>query len=129
MPLIEEAGAHLVAISPMLEKYARQMAAKHHLGFPLLLDPGNRVAGQFGLIYTFPDYLRGIYLRLGLDLPRYSGDESWTLPLPARYVVTSDRIIRQAEVGTDYTVRPEPAATVDFLKQLQAAGAEGDNHA
>ena len=105
-----------MAISPMLEKYALQMAGKYRLGFPLLLDPGNQVAGQFGLIYTFPDYLREIYLKLGLDLPRYNGDESWALPLPARYVVTPDGIIRQAEVGTDYTVRPEPAATVDFLR-------------
>jgi len=109
-----------VAISPMLEKYARQMAEKHQLGFPLLLDPGNELAGRFGLVYTLPDYLREVYLKFGLDLPRFNGDENWTLPLPARYIVVPDGIIRHAEVGTDYTVRPEPAATVDFLRELQA---------
>ena len=108
-----------MAISPMLEKYARQMAEKHHLGFPLLLDPGNELAGRFGLLYTLPEYLRGTYLKFGLDLPRFNGDDSWTLPLPARYIVPPDGIIGQAEVGTDYTVRPEPTATVDFLREMQ----------
>lgn len=109
-----------MAISPMLAKYARQMAEKHRLGFPLLLDPGNQVTGQFGLGYAFPDYLREVYLKFGLDLPRFNGDDSWTLPLPARCIVTPDGIVRHAEVGTDYTIRPEPEATVSFLRELQA---------
>jgi peroxiredoxin len=111
-----------VAISPMLEKYSRQMAEKHQLGFPLLLDPGNKTAGEFGLVHTLPEYLRETYTRFGLDLPRFNGDESWTLPLPARYIVSPDGIIRHAEVGTDYTVRPEPEETLNLLRKLQSSG-------
>jgi peroxiredoxin len=116
----------LVAISPMLEKYARQMAEKRHLRFPLLLDPGNELAKRFGLLYTLPEYLREIYLKFSLDLPRFNGDDSWTLPLPARYIVFPDGIIRQAEVGTDYTVRPEPEETVGFLREQKATSCQGE---
>jgi peroxiredoxin len=118
LPQIEATGAHLVAISPMLEKYSRQMVEKHHLGFPLLGDPGNKVAGQFGLVYELPVDLRAVYLKFSLDLPRFNGDDSWTLPLPARYIVGTEGMIRHAAVGTDYTRRPETEVTVQQLKDL-----------
>jgi peroxiredoxin len=104
----------------MLEKYAREMVEKHQLAFPLLLDPGNKVAGQFGLVFAFPEYLREIYRKFGADLLRFNGDDSWTLPLAARYIVAPDGVIRHDEVGTDYTTRPEPAAIVSILQDLQA---------
>lgn len=105
----------------MLGKYARQMAEKHELGFPLLLDPGNRLAAEFGLVFTVPEFVRDVYLKLGIDLPRFNGDDSWSLPLPARYIVTADGTIHHAEVNTDYTVRPDPAETVSLLQELQAS--------
>ena len=70
----------------MLEKYSKQMVAKHTLGYPLLCDPGNKVAAQFNLVYELPEDLREVYLKFGLDLPRFNDDASWTLPLPARYI-------------------------------------------
>jgi hypothetical protein len=55
---------------------------------------------------------------LGIDLVAYNGDESWTLPVPARYVVDGGGIIRAADVGVDYTHRPEPGKTLDDLRGL-----------
>ncbi len=106
-----------MAISPMLEKYSKQLVEKHQLSFPLLCDPGNKVAGKFGLVYELPEDLREVYLKFGLDLPRFNGDASWTLPMPARYIVATDGMILHASVDTDYTRRPEPAATVQQLKK------------
>lgn len=103
----------------MLQKYSRQVAQKHDLSFPILNDPGNRVADQFGLTHTFPDYLREIYLGFGLDLPRFNGDDSWQLPMPARYVIDRSGTITNAEAHPDYTVRPEPAETIEILEQMQ----------
>jgi len=94
------------------------MAQRHALSFPLLLDPGNQVARAFGLVFTLPDYLQEIYRRFGLDLPRFNGDESWSLPLPARYVIAADGSIRAAAVSVDYTCRPEPEATLAILRSL-----------
>ena len=46
------------------------------------------------------------------------GDDSWTLPMPARYIVDRDATIRYARVGADYTRRPEPLETLVALRAL-----------
>ena len=108
----------MVAISPQDKKYDRALIEKYALGFPLLHDPGNKVASEYGLVWTLPEDMRRVYLQFGLDLPRYNSDESWTLPMPGRFVVDREGIIRSAEVHPDYTTRPEPAETVEVLKRL-----------
>jgi peroxiredoxin len=69
--------------------------------FDLLSDPGNNVAKTFGI-----------------DVAKHNGDDSWTLPMPARFIIDRDSIIRYAEVDPDYTVRPEPSHTIEALKAL-----------
>ena len=70
------------------------------------------------MVWTLPEDMRRVYLQFALDLPRYNGDDSWTLPMPGRFVVDREGIIRSAEVHPDYTTRPEPAETVEVLKRL-----------
>jgi peroxiredoxin len=108
----------LVAISPMLPEQARASVRRLRLSFDLLSDPGNRVADRYGLAWTVPDYLRPIYRKLGSDLPKYDGDDSWRLPMPARFVIDRDGTIRKADVDPDYTVRPEPSETLAALDAL-----------
>jgi len=107
-----------MVISPMVDRFARQVVLKHKLTYPVLLDKRNAVAQQFGLVFTFPDYLKTLYISLGSDLARFNGDESWTLPMPARFVIDREGIIRTADVNPDYTVRPEPAKTIADLKGI-----------
>jgi len=119
-PQIKEAGATLVAISPQREQYLHQMAKRHNLTFDLLRDKGNEVAAQFGLRFTLPDYLQQLYRKLGADLEHFNGDDSWTLPLPARFIIVQNSIIAAADADPDYTMRPEPSKTVEALKAMQA---------
>lgn len=115
---LERAGASLVAISPQKQKYNAQMKKDHDLGFPVLTDEGNQVASRFHLVYEFPDDLKEVYEELGASLPRFNGDDSWTLPMPARYVVRPDGTIAHADVSADYRDRPEPAQTVEQVRAL-----------
>jgi len=102
----------------MVERFARQVVLKHNLTYPVLLDKGNDLARQFGLLYKFPDYLKALYIGFGNDFVKFNGDDSWTLPLPARYVIDREGIIRATAVNPDYTVRPEPEKTIADLKAL-----------
>lgn len=87
--------------------------------FDLLSDRGNRVASRYGLVYTVGAELREIYRdKWGIDLPRFNGDDSWTLPIPARFLVDGSGVIRWAQSHPDYTKRPEPAETVGALIAL-----------
>ena len=68
--------------------------------------------------WTLPDYLRATHTMLGAALPQFNGEDSWTLPMPARYVIAQDGTIAYAEVNADYTRRPEPSAIFPVLEQL-----------
>lgn len=115
VPDIESAGASVVAISPQLEKYSKQVARKLNLTFNVLADKGNKAASAFGLVFTLPDELRGIYAKFGIDLERFNGDDSWTLALPGRFVLDQQGTVLSADVNPDYTKRPEPADIVGML--------------
>lgn len=119
MPEITDAGATLVVVSPQVAPSPREAGKQHpEHGFRLLVDRGNEVARRFGLVFTLPDDLREIYRGLGIDLAIANGDASWTLPMPARYVVDRAGVVRTADVDPDYTRRTEPAATVALLRAL-----------
>lgn len=107
-----------MAISPQRPRYSEQIRKKHELSFPVLSDPGNEWAQKAGLAYELPDDLKELYLGFGGDLTRFNGDDSWTLPMPARYVVQRDGVIAHADVHPDYTRRPEPAETLARVKNL-----------
>jgi len=94
------------------------MADKHDLEFDVLSDQGNEVAGRYNLAHGFPEDLKSVYENLDIDLPRFNGDDSWTLPLPARYIIDRDQVVQYAKVSADYKVRPEPEDTLDALKAL-----------
>lgn len=117
---LEEHGAHLVALTPHLPEYSLEMMDKHSLNFHMLSDPGNAYAARLGLRFTLPEDLKQVYRSFGIDLPKYNGDDSWTLPIPARLVVDSGGIIRAADIDADYTRRPEPAKAIADVAALTA---------
>ena len=117
-PALRATGATLVAITPQTASNSRRSIAQHKLTFPILSDPGNAVAERYGLRYRLPDFLIDLYRQLGVDLTVFNGDGSWTLPIPARFVVDREGRIRYAEADPDYTHRPEPADLLPILEQL-----------
>ncbi len=115
---IEDLGATLVAISPQLPKNSARIAKRHGLDFDVLSDAGNDWARRVGLVFDVPCDLREVYEGFGIDLSKYNGDDSWTLPIPARFLVGADGTIVHRDVDPDYTHRPEPEETVERLRRL-----------
>ena len=107
-----------MAISPQLPGHNRELIRSRGLGFEVLTDAGNEVAAKFGLRFALPAYLREIYASFPLDIAAYNGDASWTLPMPARFIVDGRGVIRYAQSDPDYTIRPEPEETVAALRAL-----------
>jgi peroxiredoxin len=70
------------------------------------------------LRFTLPDDLKAVYLGFGIDLPVRNGEPSWTLPMPARFVVDRGGIVQAVDADPDYEHRPEPQKTVDDVKAL-----------
>jgi peroxiredoxin len=111
-------GAQIVALSPELERYTRNVQKRLNLPFDILTDLHLRTAEQFRLVFVLPDYLRDLYKSFGNSLVRFHDEPGYRLPMPARYVIDKDGIIRAADVNADYTIRPDPAETVRVLRML-----------
>ena len=123
LPEIKALGASLAAISPQTPDHALTLAEKHNLGFVLLSDVGNKVARQYGLVFSLPEPLRQLYKKFGIDLQDYNADQAYELPLPGTFIVAPDGTIRFAFVDCDYTVRLEPDEIVKQLRQIVGPGA------
>jgi len=97
----------------------RETQEPEAFSFEMLRDFGNRVADSYGLVFTLPDELRAIYTKFGIDLGQGNGDGTWRLPVPARFVIDRQDIVRAVDADPDYTRRPEPADTVRILETLR----------
>ena len=111
-------GARIVVLTPELERYTRALHKKLNLSFDILTDLHLKTAEQFRIVFTLPDYLRDLYKSFGSTLDRFHDETEYRLPMPARYVIDKEGIIRAADVNADYTIRPEPSETVKQLRQL-----------
>ncbi len=115
LPLVKEAGASLVTVTPMTTKQSDFMRDQHKLLFPILTDERNQVASQFGIAYTVPTYQQELFSTVFINLPFINGEDSWTLPLPATFVIGQNGVIRYSWANEDYTQRAEPA---DVLRSV-----------
>ncbi len=92
------------------------MHDQHKLRFPLLVDEGNKVARQFGIVYRVPDYQEKLFSSVFINLPHINGDTSWELPLPATYVIGRDGKVQYAWINVDYTERAEPGEVLRLIR-------------
>jgi peroxiredoxin len=113
--------SQIVVLTPGLERYTRALHKKLNLTFDILTDLHLKTAEQFRLVFTLPDYLRELYKSFGSTLDRFHGESEYRLPMPARYIIDKQGIIRAADVNADYTIRSEPAETLKQLRMLAAS--------
>jgi peroxiredoxin len=115
---IRALGATLAAVSQQTAPNSRKSQTDNNLSFPIFADKGGETAAAFGIRFHLQDDLVELYKRLKVDLSMINGEPSWTLPMPARYVIGEDGVIAYAEVNPDYTRRPEPDELLPVLERL-----------
>lgn len=116
---IQAAGAQLIAISPELPDGALTWKEKNELEFIVLSDIGNKVAREYGIVYTIPDAISAGYKPGGRnDLSKINGDDSLELPLAVTYVIGIDGTVEYSFVDADYRKRAETSEVVAFVSQL-----------
>jgi peroxiredoxin len=118
-------GATLVAVSPETPDHSLSTAEKNSVTFEVLSDVGNRVAHQFGIVFQLPVDLRPIYEGFGINLSAANGDNMFELPIPAMYVIGTDRKICMAFVEPDYTKRLDPEEIIATLAQMAKEQSQG----
>jgi peroxiredoxin len=117
VPSISRQGIAVAAISPQTQHQVSLMQDQHRLEYPLLSDSGNRVARQFGIVYSVPAEQRLVYRRTFVNLPFVNGDESWELPIPATVAIDRNGTVLFSSANPDYTQRPEPWEVLEAVEK------------
>ena len=117
-PQILEQGGELIIMSPQLPENSQKMAQDQNYTFPLAFDHDNKLASDLGIAHVLPKDLSELYLQFGINIPQSNGTESWQVPMPARYLIDQNGLIRDTAINPDYTNRPEPSDLLPLLKEL-----------
>ena len=112
--------ARLFAITPTVAALTPATVDKFSLTFPVLSDPGNAVAKQYGALNQLSEDLSRISTKLsGLNFEQVYGDSTHTLPHPGTFVIEAGTgKVAMGVVEMDYRKRVEPQEVVDLLKTL-----------
>lgn len=120
LPDFAALGARLVAISPETPDNTLSTAEKNALAFDVLSDAKGQLADALGIRFELSDAVRALYEKFGHDLPARNGDDNWSLPMPATYVVARGGRIALANVDPDYRNRLDPGIVLAALRDLAA---------
>ncbi len=120
VPEIEETGATILGISPELPQFLQKIIRMQRLNFDILHDAKNVLAAQFGLKFYYPQDLKELYRdKFNINLELQQGNDEWALPMPARFIIDQEGIIRYAESKPDYRNRPNPDELMEVLKSIK----------
>lgn len=115
-PALRERGALLVGISPQTVRQNDFAVTQHSIPFPLLRDEGSAIAAAFGAAYPLPEYMRGYYRSILVNIPFINGEDSWRLPVPATFVLDRNGVVVWSHGHADFRVRPDPAEAIKALR-------------
>jgi peroxiredoxin len=102
---IAAAGASMVAIVPDREQFAAEMKSDSRATFPILTDMDNGYAMSVNLAIWVGVEMEQFMSERGNVLPKFQGNDSWMLPIPATFVVGQDGRITARFVDPDYRKR------------------------
>jgi len=106
-PKVREAGGRIVVVTPEVQRFNRQLKSDAGSRFPLLTDIDSGYALELGLAFRIDDASRSAMEARGRNLPTFQASESWTLPIPATFVIGRDGRIIARFVDPDYRKRME----------------------
>jgi peroxiredoxin len=115
---IVETGGQVVAIMPDRQLFAAQFKHDAASPFPVLTDIDNGYALSLNLAIWLGSDLERLLSSFGRSLPEYQGNDTWTLPIPATFVVGRDGIVRARFVDPDFRRR---MAVGELIAALRAA--------
>ncbi|MEO1374567.1 MAG: peroxiredoxin-like family protein [Cyanobacteria bacterium J06635_10] len=118
LPAINMLGGTVVTISPQTFAKTPQSIGEKKLNFEMLIDKKNQVARQFNIVFQIPKKSRSYYREIGIYLPKYNGDESFELPIPATFIVDRDGKIYYAYVEPDHIQRLDPVEIITIIRQM-----------
>lgn len=110
-------GYQILAISPDRPEKLRESVAKQNLPYALLSDSKMEAAKAFGLAFTLDESTLKKYKGYGIDLEAASGEFHNALPVPAVFLIDTERTISFAYANPKYSVRLDNGALLAAAKK------------
>jgi peroxiredoxin len=118
LPELGRANARFVAITGEVGGRATSLGAILGDDADVLCDVDHGVAMANGLACFVGKPMLDRYREVGLDLSLLYGSESGFVPIPATFVIGTDRVIAFAFADVDFRVRAEPDAVMAAVAAL-----------
>ena len=113
---IKKLGYEIYAISPDTPASLRKTISQNELNYTLISDIKGEAAAKFGLAFKAPDGMRDKLIARGHDIAK---DRSYTLPIPAVYVVSQKGKVLYKFSNPDYSVRLDESELLAQLKKFK----------
>jgi len=117
---INALNARIVSIMPDSAQFTDRYARQNEIPFPILSDIDLGYSLLLGLIFWVGADVRQLYEHAGVDLEKYQGNQTFFLPIAAKFIVGQDGLVKARQVNIEFRERMEPQAIVAVLKQLHA---------
>ena len=117
-PELDERGVRLIAVSPQTPEGTATAVEQGELGFTVVSDPGNALAGALGIVTAPSAAAQEAHTALGFAVKDSNADDTPAIPYPSVLVLDVHRRIAFPDVKTASTQRtetPEILAAVDAL--------------
>lgn len=101
------APATILAISPQIQRYSRELRERSQARFRFLTDLDAGYALSLGIAVRLDDELVSHHRKAGRDIKAYHGGGDWVVPIPAVFVLNSAGVVRARHVDPDYRNRME----------------------
>jgi peroxiredoxin len=118
LPPLAGQGIALVAVSPQHPERSGATAEGAELGFDVLSDPSNTLAGALGIVTEPSTEARRAHTQLGFEVSDSNADGTAAIPFPTVLVVDAGGTVRFVDVQTDYTRRTEVPAILAAVAHL-----------
>jgi peroxiredoxin len=119
-PEVRKAGGAILALSPQKASRAALVRESNGVSFPILVDCGNRIATEYGVLGQARPMTRKVFNKLGCNIPEENSAEDWMLPRASEFLIDGNGIIRMAHVSPVSYERTEPADALQALRALTA---------
>jgi len=104
---------------PDRQQFAAEFKSELKATYPVLTDLDNGYALSLNLVIWVGAEMERMISAAGWDIPNYQGNTSWTLPIPATFVVGMDGQVKARFVDPDYRKR---MAIEGLITALRSAG-------
>ena len=116
---IEQLGARVVSIMPDGAQFTSGYVTQNDLPFPILSDIDLGYSFSLGLIFWVGAEIQKLYEEVGVELEKYHGNQSYFLPMVAKFIVGRDGLVKARQVNTEFRERMEPEAIITTLRALR----------